>query len=76
MNNCVIEFFSVTTAEDENNYFSGEIQSIEKANWGAFLNPSPGMYRVIDGNLYQIISGLGPEEVRRKITENSKSTSE
>jgi len=47
---------SVSTAEEENNYFTGQ-----PPTW---LMPDPsqilpsGLYRVIDGRLYRVIDGL------------------
>jgi hypothetical protein len=70
--NEMTENFSVTTAEDQNNYFSGDVQIKTRGELGASIKLNSGTYRVIDRNLYQIISGLSPEEVRERLTENAK----
>ena len=58
-------FFTTTTAEDEQNYFSGKSYSTMVPS-GATGNPiEPGLYRIVDGSLLPIISGLPAEETRK-----------
>lgn len=56
MTNFIIEQISVSTADDEVNYFTGQ----PEFPWGP--NPNtilpPGTYRVIEGQLYRIIGGV------------------
>ena len=52
------EQFSVSTAEDEKNYFTGEQQGPERPNPNAIL--PPGTYRVIAGGLYRVLGGVSP----------------
>ncbi len=58
MSKLIIEQMSLTTAEDENNYFTGQPQ--------ASIQPTPseilpsGSYRVIDGNLYRVVGTFPP----------------
>lgn len=60
-------FFTTTTAEDEQNYFSGNICSAG-ASLGGTGNPiEPGLYRIVDGSLLPIISGLPAEEIRKRL---------
>ena len=71
MNNFTQEFFTTTTAEDQNNYFSGIAQSTH----GRYLDngnklPS-GNYKIVDGELFRIVSGLPLEQVRKRIKESS-----
>lgn len=67
MNEITVSLFSVTTAEDQQNYFSGDIQMRTRAFEGASPQLAPGVYRVIDGELCYIITGLSPEEVRQRL---------
>lgn len=53
-----------TTADDERNYFFGDTQQAPTAP-GPQL--PPGSYRVIDGVLCRIISGLSVKEVRDRV---------
>ena len=49
--------FFLSTADDESNYFTGEFsQTPKEPQKGQTL--SPGKYRVIDGILCRIISGI------------------
>lgn len=53
--------FSVSTAEDEINYFTGQSK-------GHPISERPvlpsGIYRVIDGHLYRIVPGVMPANQR------------
>jgi len=51
-------WFSNATDEDETNYFSGEVYSPSKVNVGDFIDMVPGAYRIIDGDVYRITSGI------------------
>ncbi len=61
------EFFVNTTDEDQLNYFFG----LSSTNISLFLGNERilplGNYRVINGQLCRIISGLSPEDVRQKM---------
>ena len=67
MNKFSTELFFNTTQEDEQNYFFGEIQLNINAFMGQEQSLLPGNYRVIDGQLCRIISGLPVEEVRNRL---------
>ena len=67
MNEFSIEFFAATTAEDQRDYFFGEVQSETPAFSGKWETLSPGSYRVVDGKLYRTISGLSPKEDRDRL---------
>ncbi len=65
--------FSYNTAEDQENYFFGEIQTIHTPISDIMFSSPQGTYRVVDGKLNLIISGLGKQEVSKRIIEASKS---
>ena len=65
--------FSYSTAEDQESYFFGETQTIATPISDIFFSSVQGTYRVIDGKLNVIISGLGKQEVSKRILEASKS---
>lgn len=67
MNEITVELFSVTTAEDQENYFSGEVQIPRRGSEGPFRQLASGIYRIIDGELCQIEIGLSPDEVRHRL---------
>ena len=67
MNEYRTGFFVTTTGEDQQNYFFGEIQIGVHAWGGEERNLLPGNYRVIDGQLCLVISGLSTEEVRNRL---------
>jgi hypothetical protein len=56
MTEFIFEEFSTTTADDERSYFTGEPSICFYPNPNAIL--SPGIYRVIDGELYRIVKGI------------------
>jgi hypothetical protein len=58
MSTLVIEQLSVSTAEDENNYFTGQQNVIEQPEPSKVL--PAGLYRVIEGQLYRVIGGVAP----------------
>jgi len=74
MNEYVTEFFTATTAEDEENYFYGaekpDVRDVpfQEARLG------PGTYRVIDGVLCRILAGLPTEDVHDRLREAAKQT--
>lgn len=45
-----------------------------KAFEGSARELAAGIYRVIDGELHHVISGLIPEEVRQRLDANSEHT--
>jgi hypothetical protein len=49
---------SLSTAEEEANYFTGGIQRLHEPD-PAVVMPA-GIYRVIDGQLYRIVPGVSP----------------
>lgn len=50
---------SLSTAEEERNYFGGCDQAIEYKFDAPSILPS-GQYRVVDGELYRIVPGSAP----------------
>lgn len=58
MREYTFEQFSLSTAEDEQNYFTGQPDPIQPDPSAVLI---PGVYRVIDGRLYRIVGGLPPE---------------
>jgi hypothetical protein len=70
MSNFLYEIFSYSTAEEQEYRFFGECS---KDNQVSFVPEIPhANYRIIDGDLCQIIGGLSKKEVRQKIEENIK----
>ncbi len=59
MSEFISEQISVSTAEDEHNYFTGQPDFLVRPNPNA-IRP-PGTYRVIEGSLYRVISGVPPK---------------
>lgn len=49
--------FSLSTAEDERNYFSGSTPAPQPEVAPEDVLP-PGTYRVIDGQLYRVAAGV------------------
>ncbi len=49
---------SVSTAQEESNYFTGQPLATLEPDPSAIL--PPGLYRVIDGRLYRVIEGVAP----------------
>jgi hypothetical protein len=71
MSEFVADFFTATTAEDQKNYFYGEEQ--EETPSLAAANPLlPGTYRVIDGMLCKILSGLSADDVLERLRASNK----
>lgn len=67
MNRFVSEFFVATTGEDQANYFSQEVYFVPGTGTEE-KSPLPrGTYRVIDGNLCQLLSGLDLDDVRARL---------
>jgi len=54
----VIKQFSLSTAEEERNYFTGQPAPIVQPDPNAIL--PPGLYRVIDDRLYRVVEGVAP----------------
>lgn len=54
----VIEQLAMSTADDEVNYFTGQLSPNEQREVHPVL--APGVYRVIDGQLFRIVSGVAP----------------
>ena len=54
----VMEQFSLSTAEDEKNYFTGQPASMEQPLAEPVL--PAGIYRVIDNQLYRVVPGIAP----------------
>lgn len=65
--------FSYDTAEEQENYFFGETQTINSYSSDMTFGLAQGTYRVIDGKLNLVLSGLGKQEVSKRIIEASKS---
>ena len=68
MSRFTVKQFSVSTAEDERNYFTGEFESLVQPNPTAIL--PPGFYRVIDGSIYRIV-GVAPPTAPGAKNDNS-----
>jgi len=51
----IFEDFSITTAEEEQNYFTGQPEPTVPSNPNLIV--PPGTYRIIDGELYRINRG-------------------
>ena len=51
-----MEQISVSTAEEENNYFTGQPEASVEPRPNAIL--PPGTYRVIDGELYRVVDSV------------------
>jgi hypothetical protein len=64
MNEYVYNYFSFTTAEDQSNYFTGEVKCVSNGELSEDSPLHPGEYRIIDGNLVKIKNGLTKDEVR------------
>ena len=58
MNKFVREQMSVSTAEDEINYFTGQPEISVEPRPSKIL--PPGNYRVIEGRLYRIVDSVPP----------------
>ena len=71
MSELVTEFFTATTAEDQENYFYGESQE-RTPSLSEIIDLAPGAYRVIDGTLCRVVSGLPTESVRDHLCAASK----
>lgn len=54
----VVEQLSVSTAEDEQNYFSDTPPTAHQPSPNSIL--PAGLYRVVDGSLYRLVGGGGP----------------
>lgn len=64
MNGLTKYYFSYTTAEDQSNYFTGEVKYIDYAEVSEDFALNPGDYRIIDGKLTKLKTGLSKDEVR------------
>jgi hypothetical protein len=65
MSEFVTGVFVGTTADDQRSYFTGEVQLRTPPFVGKGAPVAPGVYRVIDGKLCRIVSGL--ENVRARL---------
>ncbi len=68
MNDMVTEFFVVTTDEDQANYFSGESDAGGRPPQCTCPPLPAGDYRVMEGRLVPVLSGLPPAEVRARLS--------
>jgi len=72
--NLTMNYFSLTTAQEESNYFSGENQEQRS---GIIFTEIPtlatGDYRVIDGELCRIVSGLNTVDLRDRLQNKTES---
>jgi hypothetical protein len=59
--------FTVTTAQDESNYFTGSNFTAPAPFVGKYAELKSGTYRVVDGELLPILSGLPLDEVRKQL---------
>lgn len=58
MTRFISEQLSVSTAQEENNYFTGQPPAQLRPNLNAIL--PPGLYRILDGRLYRVLEGVPP----------------
>lgn len=65
--NAYTEFFTTTTSDDQDNYFTGETQNISIQRSSNKSHITEGNYRLIDGVFFQIVSGVPTEIVRDQI---------
>ena len=72
MNEFTVELFTHTTAEDQDNYFSGSVQIPKRTSEGPFRQLADGVYRIIDGELCAVEVGLSPDEVKHRLDIISK----
>jgi hypothetical protein len=72
MNEFTANFFSMTTAEEQDNYFSDDIPSQKNIPENDTSPIISGTYRVIDGNLCRIVSGLSTNDVLKRLDETTK----
>lgn len=61
--------FTSTTAEDEQNYFSGTVNSVLEPFAGDRIRLKEGQYRIVDGSILPIISGIPVNELRKRLAE-------
>ena len=61
--------FTATTAEDERNYFSGAVHSVLEPFTGDRIKLKEGQYRIVDGSLLPIVSGMPVKELRKHLEE-------
>lgn len=62
-NDLKYETFFFSTAHDQRTYFSGETEPISGQSGSVELSPGAmpgGTYRVLDGDLFKVESGLPP----------------
>lgn len=64
MNFFLTEFFTNSTAEDESNYFYSDAHQTPVKSEREYDPIPPGQYRIINGNMCKIASGLPIEDVR------------
>ena len=72
--NAYTEFFTTTTSDDQENYFTGETQRVSLPKPKNVGHIAAGEYRVIGGEFFQILSGVPSEIVKDEIKKriNSK----
>jgi hypothetical protein len=63
--------FAYTTAEEQSHYFSGTVQYLRDVDNSTSL--PPGQYRVIDGQLRQIIPVSSVDEVKARFSQIASS---
>jgi hypothetical protein len=75
MTEFVTEFFTATTAEDQRNYFYGNEQSDVRDFPAEGVLLAPGTYRVVDGILCRILSGLPKDDIHELLRSAAKRSS-
>jgi hypothetical protein len=68
--NFVAEQLSVSTAEEENNYFTGQQPPVMQLDPNVIL--PAGTYRVLAGRLYRVVDGIPPSI---ELVDNQRQTS-
>ena len=67
MRDFVVEFYTHTTADDQRDYFFGDDQQQPALLVRDSSSLPQGTYRVVDGALHRVISGLAVEDVRKRL---------
>ena len=64
MNELTKYYFSYTTAEEQSNYFTGEVKNLDSSEIYEDYALNPGEYRIIDGKMVKLRNDLSKDEIR------------